>query len=134
MPEIMLDMPAQNIAHFLAYIVVLYHLQHFSSYITANLQQICCMIILLVKLRLSAIPELFSVPFQKIWHDSINAIKKGFFETFKRLLQICSNLRQPRHFLETGAIRLRSACKTEVVTKFAETIPHLQPANPILLD
>ena len=51
MPEIMLVMLAQNITDVWAYIVVLYYLQYISSYIAANLQQICCMAIFLTKWR-----------------------------------------------------------------------------------
>ena len=52
MPEIKLNMPAQNIANFLAYVIVLYHLLHVSSYIAANLQQICCMKIIFSKIEI----------------------------------------------------------------------------------
>ena len=51
MPEIMLVMLAQNITDVWAYIVVLYYLQYISSYIAANLQQICCMTIFFNKME-----------------------------------------------------------------------------------
>ena len=63
MPEIMLVMLAQNITDVWAYIVVLYYLQYISSYIAANLQQICYSMIFFGKWRSPAVPELFLLPF-----------------------------------------------------------------------
>ena len=65
---------------------------------------------------------------------SNNATEKGLFGTYASLLQFCSILQQPRHFLEMGEIRLRSVRKTESAPTFSATPPHLQLANPMPLD
>ena len=56
---------------------------------------------------------------------SINATERGLFVTYVSLLQICSILQQPGHFLETGAIRFCSQRKTVPLPTFAATPPHL---------
>ena len=125
--EAMFCMPTKNFTEFYANLAITSDLLHNCNLIAANLQQFCCSMIFFLEKRghhlfQNCSPNLSS-EFGMIL--SINATERGLFVTYVSLLQICSILQQPGHFLETGAIRFCSQRKTVPLPTFAATPPHL---------